>query len=201
MIERSPLAERKRLQARHRIVRAADDLFAERGFDAVSVAEIADRADLGRTTFFRHFGDKQAVVFAQEEELVATIAAAHGQTDAPVPSTLPEAIGQLREIVLALCTQATQDPVSYRRHYDLIAEHAELQARDALKMQQFAQLLATILTTRGAEDHIAQLAAQITLGCYQAAKLRHPHDPRTLTAKATDAFEQVLRLGHPPHTP
>lgn len=177
---------------------AAEDLFAERGFDAVSVTEIADRADVGRTTFFRHFGDKQAVVFAQEEELIDTIAAAHAQTGSPVPSTLQEAIRQLREVVLALCAQATHDPNSYRRHYGLINDHPELKARDALKMKQFADRLAAILNTRGADKEVAQLAAQLALGCYQAAKLRHDHDPRTLIADTRNAFEQLLNLGCPP---
>jgi AcrR family transcriptional regulator len=106
MPDRLPLAERKRRQARERIVRAADELFAEYGFDAVTVAEIADRADVGRTTFFRLFRDKQEVVFAREQELVATITAAHQASAKSAPSSLKDAIEQLRDIVLALCSQA-----------------------------------------------------------------------------------------------
>ena len=68
------LVERKQRQARQRIIEAARELFLERGFDGVSVGDIAERAEVGRTTFFRHFGDKQEVVFANEQELMA----AHG---------------------------------------------------------------------------------------------------------------------------
>ncbi len=193
--QRLPLAERKRNQARARIVRAAEELFSDRGFDAVSVADIADRADVGRTTFFRHFGDKQEVVFAQEQELVETIAAAHDRSTAAVPATTEEAIAQLREIVLTLCLQATEDPESYRRHFALVEQTPELLARDALKMQHFARRLTGILVARGADEQTAQFAAQIALACYQTAKTRHPNDPRALVADTRDAFERVLALG------
>lgn len=195
MVDRLPLAERKRRQARERIVRAAEELFAERGFDAVSVAEIADRADVGRTTFFRHFGDKQEVVFAQEQDQVAIIAAAHQNVDAPAPATLQQAIEQLREIVMALCAQATQDPDSYTRHYEFIEQNPELRARDALKMQSFAGLLSDILLTRGADPDLAVLASQIALACFEAAKRRHVNDPRALASDTEVVFAEALSLG------
>jgi AcrR family transcriptional regulator len=66
MASTPPLVERKQRAARERIVRAATELFAERGYSKVSVSDIAERAEVGRTTFFRHFGDKQEVVFARE---------------------------------------------------------------------------------------------------------------------------------------
>src|SRR5689334_1971249 len=54
-----PLVERKQKAAWLRIVAAATKLLAERGFDGASVSDIADLAEVGRTTFFRHFSDKQ----------------------------------------------------------------------------------------------------------------------------------------------
>ena len=49
------LMERKRRLVQQRIIKAADELFAAEGFDNVSVSDIAERADVGRTTFFRYF--------------------------------------------------------------------------------------------------------------------------------------------------
>ena len=55
--------ERKRQETRARIVDAAADLFAERGFDAVSVMEIARRAGVVEKTVFNHFPVKEGLVF------------------------------------------------------------------------------------------------------------------------------------------
>jgi AcrR family transcriptional regulator len=55
--------ELKRQETRARIVDAASDLFAERGFDAVSVVEIARRAGVVEKTVFNHFPVKEGLVF------------------------------------------------------------------------------------------------------------------------------------------
>src|ERR1700722_18994898 len=106
-----PLVERKRRQARQRIIQAAEELFLARGFDEVSVGDIAERAEVGRTTFFRHFGDKQEVVFAKWQELLETIAAA-GQAEGTAARNATEAVEQLRPVVLSLCAQADDAPAA-----------------------------------------------------------------------------------------
>jgi len=45
--------------ARERLVVAAVDLFNEQGYDATTVTQIAERAEVTRSTFFRHFPDKR----------------------------------------------------------------------------------------------------------------------------------------------
>jgi AcrR family transcriptional regulator len=56
--------DRKRLETRNALAAVALELFAERGFDAVTVNDIADRADVDPSTFYRHFGSKEAVIFS-----------------------------------------------------------------------------------------------------------------------------------------
>jgi AcrR family transcriptional regulator len=189
-----PLVERKRRQARQRIIEAAEELFLERGFDDVSVGDIAERAEVGRTTFFRHFGDKQEVVFAKEQELLETIAAAGQADDTAAARNATEAVRQLRPILLALCVRATADPEAYTRHFQLIGQHPELRARDALKMQQFADKLSDLLIHRGSDEATAQFAAQIALGCYQTAK-RLGNNPHALADEIRAAFRRALLLG------
>jgi len=70
MDESSPLGRRERKKAvtRQTIVDAALELFLARGFDEVSVREIADRADVSPTTVFAHFPQKEALLFFEEDE-------------------------------------------------------------------------------------------------------------------------------------
>ncbi|MGW4411806.1 TetR/AcrR family transcriptional regulator [Nonomuraea sp. NPDC004702] len=69
--------ERKKAATRAAILDAATALFLERGFDAVTVREIADQADVSPKTVFTHFPQKEALVFSDEddrhERLVAAV--------------------------------------------------------------------------------------------------------------------------------
>ena len=188
-----PLVERKRRQARQRIIQAAEELFLARGFDEVSVGDIAERAEVGRTTFFRHFGDKQEVVFAKWQELLETIAAA-GQAEGTAARNATEAVEQLRPVVLSLCAQAAADPEAYARHFQLIEQHPELRARDAVKMQQTADKLSDLLIHRGTDEATARFAGQVAVACYQTAK-RLGNNPHTLVDETQAAFRRVLTLG------
>ena len=190
----SSLVERKRLLVRQRIVEAADELFSARGFGDVSVTDIAARADVGRSTFFRYFGDKTEVVFAKEQAMLDAIAAVADDSTAGAALTAAEALEQLRPVVLDLCSQAAEDREAYQRHYDLLEQHLELRARDALKTQQIAGRLSDVLRNRGTEETVAVFAAQIALACYQSARQRSS-TAGSLTRAAQEAFDEALGLG------
>ncbi|TYP86895.1 TetR family transcriptional regulator [Blastococcus xanthinilyticus] len=64
------LRERKKLEAWRTIRSAALGLISERGFDAVSVEDIAAEAGVSRTTFFSYFSSKEAVVYDLDPEEV-----------------------------------------------------------------------------------------------------------------------------------
>lgn len=68
--------ERKKAATRASILDAATALFLERGFDAVTVREIADSADVSPKTVFTHFPHKEALVFSDEDERHERLAAA-----------------------------------------------------------------------------------------------------------------------------
>ena len=187
------LMERKRRLVEQRIIAAADELFSANGFENVSVTDIAARADVGRTTFFRYFGDKTEVVFAREREVLDSIAmrVADGLGAA---HTTAEAVELLRPLVLDVCERVTSHHAEYERHNRLLALQPELQARDALKAQQIADMLRGALATSGTDERIAVLAAQIAVACYQTGR-RQAATAGALVDETRAAFEAALTLG------
>jgi TetR/AcrR family transcriptional regulator, cholesterol catabolism regulator len=67
-VERLGRRERKKLEVVSRIREAALELFCEKGYEATTVEEIAERADVAKGTFFNHFPRKDALLLALAEE-------------------------------------------------------------------------------------------------------------------------------------
>ncbi|WP_020500402.1 TetR/AcrR family transcriptional regulator [Sciscionella marina] len=82
--------ERKKARTRQALADAALELFLERGFEAVSVKEIADTADVSVTTLFKHFPSKEALVFDQEQDVEVSLVAA--VRNRPEGMSIPEAL-------------------------------------------------------------------------------------------------------------
>ena len=97
------LRARRQARTRAAIVTAALDLFVQRGYDAVTVTDIAARADIGRTTFFRYFADKSDVLFADGPELTAVLLGAAAEAAAADLAALG---GQVRGTVRAVGLQS-----------------------------------------------------------------------------------------------
>lgn len=75
VIHATGLRQRKKERRRKAIIEAAWGLFREKGYDATTIDEIADRAEISRRTFFRYFPCKEDVVFHQRAERLALLKA------------------------------------------------------------------------------------------------------------------------------
>jgi len=145
--------------ARERLVLAALDLFEQRGYENTTVIEIAERAGLTKSTFFRHFPDKREVLFGAE---TMTRLLAGGITAAPAAATPLEAIGHAMEAVAREAFTPDRRAFTARRRA-VIAANQELQEREALKGIALMAAMTGALRQRGVPDLTARVAADLGL--------------------------------------
>ena len=154
--------------ARERLERAALALFAENGYDATTVAQIADRAGLTKSTFFRHFADKREVLFGGQDLLVERFGDAI--RNAPSGATAPGCLAAALEAAAVAFTPDRHELAPQRRA--VIAAHSELQERELLKRARLAAAMADALRGRGADDATARLAADMGVLAFSTAYAR-----------------------------
>ncbi|HET9170491.1 MAG TPA: helix-turn-helix domain-containing protein [Actinospica sp.] len=176
--------------ARERLVRAAIDLFAEQGFDATTVNEIAERAGgLTKTTFFRHFSDKREVLYAGQEmhaEIVSDAIASAPDTARPLAM-----VGTAIDELSAVFTEDRREMGAKLRR--VIAESAELRERAAYKRASLAEAMTQALRERGVPELVAGLAAELGTRAFYVAFERWvtSADRRTLADQAREAYAEL----------
>ncbi|MGW1498284.1 TetR/AcrR family transcriptional regulator [Streptomyces mirabilis] len=143
--------------ARERLVMAAVDLFTEQGYDATTVAQIAERAGVTKSTFFRHFPDKRELLVAGQETLSRLLA--EGIAEAPGDAGPLEAVAAGLE--RASNAMGPMNRELAPRLKAAVAASAELQERDALKSVSLAAAMTTALVARGVPDPTAALAGEL----------------------------------------
>jgi AcrR family transcriptional regulator len=154
--------------ARERLEHAALALFVEHGYDATTVAEIADRAGLTKSTFFRYFADKREVLFGGQDILAGLFADA---IEAAGPSaTTVDCLGAALESVTVVFTPERHEVAPQRRA--AIAANSELQERELLKRARLASAIADALRARRADDTTARLAAEMGVLAFSTAYAR-----------------------------
>jgi AcrR family transcriptional regulator len=143
--------------ARERLVVAAVDLFTEQGYDATTVAQIAERAGVTKSTFFRHFPDKRELLVAGQETLSRLLA--EGIAEAPAAASPLEAVAAgLDRASGAIGPMSRQIAPRLKA---AVAASAELQERDALKSVSLAAAMTAALVARGVPEAVAALAGEL----------------------------------------
>ena len=154
--------------ARVRLVESALELFEEQGYDKTGVTEIAERAGLTKTTFFRHFPDKREVLFAGQE--------AHNELLADAVADAPEDATPLEMVEAALgALAATQPPERHAfnaRWRAVVDVHSELQEREALKYVGYLAAINDALRRRSIPEVTAAVAADLGILAFRIAFTR-----------------------------
>ena len=180
--------------ARRRLHEAALELFRERGYDAVTTAEIAAKAGVTERTFFRHFPDKREALFAQEDALRAGLEA--GVMSAPENQGL---MGVLLRAFRAVAPMIEANRALTEPLQKVIAQTPALQERVLTKTAASTNTLAEALRGRGVEAGLAGLAAQVAMAAFSHAARAWFEDPAPgLDAHLIQAFDQLQALSLPP---
>jgi AcrR family transcriptional regulator len=164
---------RKRLATRQGISDVATRLFVERGFDHVTVDEIAEAADVGRMTVFNHFPRKEDMFFDRDEEGRDILREALRQRDAGVAPV--EALRLLAQ------RAASGDPpyvifsAESQGFVETVEKSAALMGRARAIRDEFAQVVMVALAEsvgRESTDPDAHLAADLLLATWTVAFIR-----------------------------
>jgi AcrR family transcriptional regulator len=192
-----PLRERKQRRTRQAIKDAAMALFVERGFDAVTVSDIAARAEVGRSTFFRHFADKQEVVFDDDQGMHLLFADAIGRAAAPLAplgSSLPAALRAMHSGALELADAKAREATHNPELDQLISAHPQLQACNLARERGYADAALEALVTYGADRETARLAAYIGTVAYGVGHDEVIDEPMRLREAVDRAFRRLEEL-------
>jgi AcrR family transcriptional regulator len=151
--------------APERLQRAALELFATRGFEQTTAAEIAQSVGLTERTFFRHFADKREALFYGSHLLVQRFVA--GVAAAPAGATPLEIMAVALESAASFFSDDRR--AQSRARQDVIARNSALQERELHKLAQLAGTLADALRARGVPDLAATLAAECGMTVFGVA--------------------------------
>ncbi len=179
--------------ASERLREAAMELFAERGFDATTVAEIAARAGVTERTFFRYFTDKREVLFAGQEQLEAAFTLA-------ISAASPDA--SLREVILAAldagggALQEARGREFARARHAIVDANAQLRERELLKLAKLAGSVTSALRVRGVADVQARLGGDLVVSVFSDAFSRwiSGRESRDLVALQRDSLAELANL-------
>jgi AcrR family transcriptional regulator len=142
------LRERNRTERHQRIRAVALDAFAERGFDEVTVDEIAEAARVSKSTLFRYFPTKEHLVVADDAERLDALRSAFLDRPDHEPVT-----ASLRAALVALASGYQDDAAEQLRRFRVIRSSPALAARILEQQAAREDALATAIASRlGARD-------------------------------------------------
>lgn len=153
------LRERKKLRTREALADAALRLFAERGYGATTVEDVAAAADVSPRTFFRYFTSKEDAVFADHEERIRLL------RDSLRPRDPLESVEQtIRRAILTLVRQQTAGGARGLDRVRLVTSEPPLVARSLEYQARYEEIVASAIAERLDADPDREVRARIVAG-------------------------------------
>jgi AcrR family transcriptional regulator len=190
------LRERKKAETRIALMRAALRLFADRGYDATTVEDIAAAADVSPRTFFRYYPTKVDVLFGDFEQRVASIRRALDDHESTEPL-----LRRIRRAVAGVAGEFAAEPDIFSARARLVFSHpdilGEAYARFAAVERLVAGAAARELETDPDLDVRPRIvAAAVTAGIRTTALTWAARggrgDPREIVEEVFDVLETGL---------
>ena len=197
------LRERKKQQTRQVIAEAARSLFGDRGFEAVTVAEVAAAAEVSEATVFNYFPTKEDLFYsgleAFEEDLLRAVRErARGES---ILTAFARFVLEPRGLLAAKDPEAIDRLVAITR---VISESPALLARERRILDRYTASLADLIVADVGADRVeATVAANALIGMHRTlidysrreilAGTRNPQLARRVRAKAKLALSLLER--------
>lgn len=158
------LRERKKEQTRVALVESALRQFAERGFDHVTVEDIANDCEVSPRTFFRYFATKDDVLFGGPDS-------GHERLLAAVVAQPPErsAFGALEAAILETVAEFGIDREAMIQRRQIIRSTPSLHARATERYHGWEGELVDELRAAGRADHLTELQLRLTVAATVSA--------------------------------
>ena len=190
------LRERKKQRTREAIVRVAFELFAERGYQATTLADIADAAEVSRRTIFASFPGKEEILFCDFEATARALETSLAERPPGV-----DALQVVRDFIVSTAPNKESEVEPVRRR--IVEQDETLRSRMRARMARMEDLIAAaIADDLGAPDddlrpHVVAASLSAAFGVIserEAARKRKPRNPDDV-ARVIDPIIIFLRGG------
>jgi AcrR family transcriptional regulator len=167
--------------ARDRLAQAAFDLFGERGYEQTTVDEIAERAGLGRATFFRQYRSKEDVIFPDHDRLLEQV------RDRLRSHSHDSALAAVADAVRLVLLHYLDEGDLARRRYALTSAVPALRDREIVSVARYQRLFREYIAERMPDPDA--LRAELMAAAVASA---HNHVLRRwLRGESTDPIREV----------
>lgn len=183
------LRDRNKQRTRREIAETALRLFTERGFDHVSVVEVARAAGVAEKTVYNYFPTKASIVFDEEPAVLAAIIDAVRERAAG-----ESALSVVRRALASVANQIGDSPSAEARgaFQRMVASSESLLGHQRLIVSRYERSLAAVLADETGVDHDA--AEPVVAAIALVGALRAGYDSASASGGVGKAIERALDL-------